>query len=79
MANRFKILLTGSNFDIQHIFSRGQNADEFFVIRARGMISHIEVQDHFVIWQDLRINIPPPFIGLFFVCVIFKRNKKSIA
>ena len=79
MANRSKIFLPGSNFDIQHILSRGQNADEFFVVCTRGMISHIEVQDHLIIRQDLCINIPSRFIGLFFVCVIFKRDEKSIA
>ena len=29
MANRSEIFFTGSNLDIQHIFSRGQDADEF--------------------------------------------------
>jgi hypothetical protein len=79
MGNRSKILLTGSNFDIQHIFSRGQDADEFIVIRTRGMISHIEVQDHLIIGQNLRINIPSPLIGLLFIGLIFKRDEKDIA
>jgi len=79
MAKRSEILLTRSNLDIQHILSRGQDANEFIVIRTRGMISHIEVQDHLIIWQDLRINIPSPFIGLFFICLVFKRDEKDIA
>ncbi|MBP1699763.1 MAG: hypothetical protein H6Q41_4951 [Deltaproteobacteria bacterium] len=79
MATRSEMFFTGSNFDIQHIFSRGQDTDEFFVIRTRGVISHIEVQDHLIIWQDLRINIPSPFIGLFFICIVLKRDEKDIA
>ncbi len=79
MANRFKISFTGSDFDLQHIFSWRDDANEFFVIRTRGMISHIEVQNHLVIRQDLGIDIPSAFVGLPFVCAILKRNEKHVA
>jgi len=39
----FKILLAGSDLDIQHILFRWKNTNEMIVVSTRGMIGHIEI------------------------------------
>lgn len=81
MAHRFKQLkvpLASSDWNIQHVFFRRENADEFFVVCTGGMIGHVEVQYHFIARKDFGIDIPTSFVSLFTICPIFKGDEKGI-
>ena len=46
----FKIFLAYWNLNIQHIFPWGECADKLFIIGAGGLIGHIKIQHHLILW-----------------------------
>lgn len=72
------IPFSGADLDIQCILFGGKSADEFVIISTRGLIGHIEIQNHLIPIKDFGIDVPSPIIKFLPIGLVLERDEKDV-